>query len=90
MANKNTITAALFLCLFTASAFAVVPQSYGAEGGDGGSGSFESFALSRAISDIWVDSAGVIWIATNAGLGRSADGGITWTSFSEEQGLSGN
>jgi len=37
-----------------------------------------------------VDSTGVIWIATNAGLGRSEDGGETWTSFSEEQGLSGN
>jgi hypothetical protein len=90
MANKIITSAVLASLLLAVAAFAVAPRPYSAAAELYDSGTFETFDLSRAISDIWVDSEGVIWIATNAGLGRSADGGLTWTSFSEEQGLSGD
>ncbi len=84
-------TVLILILLFIASlSYAVVPRPYDAAPGKGDESSGSAFALSKSISDIWVDSAGVIWIATNAGLGRSDDGGASWTSFSEEQGLSGN
>jgi len=70
-------------------AYAVVPTVYGAKGETGDKGRAGAFSLSRSLNDVWVDSEGVIWIATNAGLGRSPDGGNTWYSFSEEQGLPG-
>ena len=42
---------------------------------------------SNGISDIVVVDENTIWLATGRGLSKTEDGGLTWKTYAEEQGI---